>query len=96
MNYDENDELDISDIVYFITYMFADMSPVELECPEEADVNGDNSVDIEDIVYLVVRLEFFMYVKIHSNTKKARRDNLLISHPFSDPHRFLYMMIKSI
>ena len=53
VNYDENNELDISDVVFFVNYMFDEILTLEIVCPEEADVNNDGSVDIEDIVYLV-------------------------------------------
>ncbi len=49
---DELQSIDITDLVYLVTYMFGG-GPVP-GCPREADVNGDGAVaDITDLVYLV-------------------------------------------
>lgn len=52
-NNDIGDDVDVSDIVYFVEYSFSQPSGPEPGCPAEADVNGDGSVDVADIVYMV-------------------------------------------
>ena len=51
VNSDELDQFDISDIVYFVDYIFNDGDAIE--CEDEADVVVDASVDIADVVYLI-------------------------------------------
>jgi len=53
INYDPADAIDISDLVYLVSYMFSGGS--EPACMEEANLNGDGSAvpDISDLVYLV-------------------------------------------
>ncbi len=51
VNCSNDDVFDISDIVYFVKFMFKDGPG--LGCKEEADVNADESIDISDIVFLV-------------------------------------------
>lgn len=50
---DENDEVNISDLLYFVDYSFATPPGPEPACPEEADVDGSGAIDISDILYLV-------------------------------------------
>lgn len=53
INHKDSPQLDISDLTYFVDYMFTEgPSPI---CMEEADVNGDGEemVDIADLVYLI-------------------------------------------
>jgi hypothetical protein len=48
---DGGDNIDISDLVYLVDYMFSGgLAPT---CMEEADLNGDEAIDISDLVYLV-------------------------------------------
>ncbi len=43
--------VDISDVVYLISYIFAGgLSPY---CKDEGDANGSNQIDISDVVYLI-------------------------------------------
>ncbi len=53
IDYDFADEIDISDLVYFVSYIF--QGGPEPPCVEEANVDGDQaeSIDIADLVYLV-------------------------------------------
>lgn len=51
VNGDGGDQIDISDLVYLVDYMFTG-GPAP-PCDEEADVNGDGGIDISDLVYLV-------------------------------------------
>lgn len=53
VNGDKDDQIDISDIVYFVNYSFATPSGPEPPCFEEADVDGSGDLSIADIVYLV-------------------------------------------
>lgn len=50
---DENEEININDLVYMVTYMFS--SGHEPPCMKEANVDGDifEQIDIADLVYLV-------------------------------------------
>jgi hypothetical protein len=49
---DHSGEIDISDLIGMVDYMFNFGSPAL--CPEEGDVNGDgNGPDISDLVHLV-------------------------------------------
>ncbi len=51
VDYDPEDDIDISDLVYLVDYMFTG-GPAPA-CYEEADLNATNSIDISDLVYLV-------------------------------------------
>jgi hypothetical protein len=53
INGDPLDEVNVSDLVYLVTYMFA--SGPEPPCLKEANVNGDifGQIDVSDLVYLV-------------------------------------------
>jgi len=51
IDYDEEDELDIADLVYLVNFMFKEGPPPK--CFEEADVNQSISLDIADLVYIV-------------------------------------------
>ena len=54
VDYDEEDQTDISDLVYLVDYMFTGGPPPV--STEEADMNcsgGDTPIDIADLVYLV-------------------------------------------
>lgn len=53
INDDDNEDIDISDLVYFVSYSFATPSGPAPPCFEEADLNADFNLDIADIVYLV-------------------------------------------
>ncbi|KAA3637457.1 MAG: DUF5123 domain-containing protein [Calditrichaeota bacterium] len=48
---DPDDQVDIADLVWLVTYTFA--SGPAPDCIEEADVDGNTLLDIGDIVYLV-------------------------------------------
>ena len=50
---DINDEINISDIVYIVSYSFDVPSGPAPPCFEEADVNATGTLDIADIVYMV-------------------------------------------
>lgn len=50
---DENNEINIADLVYFVDFSFNQPPGPPPPCPEEADVNGDSFIDIADIVYMV-------------------------------------------
>lgn len=45
--------IDISDLVFLVSYMFDDPSGPAAACFEEADLNADESVDISDLTYIV-------------------------------------------
>ncbi len=51
INYDAADEIDISDLITLVDYMFND-GP-EPPCLEEAEINCDGSIDISDLIFLV-------------------------------------------
>jgi hypothetical protein len=51
VDYDPGDNIDISDLVYLVDYMFTGGPPPP--CFEEADMNCDGSIDISDLVWLV-------------------------------------------
>lgn len=51
VDYDPGDNMDISDLVYLVDYMFTGGPPPP--CIEEADMNCDGSIDISDLVWLV-------------------------------------------
>lgn len=51
VNNDADDNVDISDLVHLVNYMFA--SGAEPGCWREADVNASGAVDITDLIYLV-------------------------------------------
>jgi len=53
INYDPGDSIDISDLVFLVSYMFDDPSGPAAACFEEADLNADESVDISDLTYIV-------------------------------------------
>ena len=50
---DPSDQINISDLVYLVSYMFSQGPPPP--CPEEANIDGDplGTIDIADLVYLV-------------------------------------------
>jgi len=48
---DGGDNIDISDLVYLVDYMFSGGPPPE--CLEEADLDISGGIDISDLVYLV-------------------------------------------
>jgi len=51
VDYDLEDKIDISDLVYLVDYMFSGgLPPV---CVDEADIDGSGEIDITDLVYLV-------------------------------------------
>jgi immune inhibitor A len=51
VNNDPEDQIDISDLTYFVDFMFSGGSAPE--CFEEGDVNSDESHDISDITFMV-------------------------------------------
>ena len=50
---DPSDEIDISDLVYFVSYSFGNPGGPPPACLEEADIDNSGSLDISDIVALV-------------------------------------------
>jgi len=48
---DPNDQINIGDVTYLVTYLFR--GGPEPPCLEEADANGDDHVDVGDLVYIV-------------------------------------------
>ncbi len=50
---DPLDEIDISDIVFLVSYSFGVPTGPAPTCLEEADINGDTFLDISDLVLLV-------------------------------------------
>ena len=50
---DENDELDISDVVYLTNSIFNSPPSPQPICPEESDIDGSGEMDITDLVTLV-------------------------------------------
>ncbi|MFQ5454433.1 MAG: choice-of-anchor V domain-containing protein [Candidatus Zixiibacteriota bacterium] len=48
-----DNQIDISDAVYMIDYMFSNPPGPAPPCMEEADVDGESGIDIGDIVYLI-------------------------------------------
>lgn len=54
INGDGNPSPDLSDLLYLVDYMFASPPGSAPVCPEEADMNGDDtSADLVDLLYLV-------------------------------------------
>ena len=53
---DVNDDVNISDVVYFVNHLFRDGPPPP--CFEEADVNGDGSINIADLVEVIIPFLF--------------------------------------
>lgn len=51
VDFDPQDAIDISDLIYLVDYMFTGGPPPQ--CEEEADVDASGSIDISDLVYLV-------------------------------------------
>lgn len=51
VDYDVGDNIDISDLVYLVDYMFN--GGPEPPCIDEADVDSSGGIDISDLVYLV-------------------------------------------
>ena len=53
IDYDPADQIDVSDLVFLVDYMFADGVPPP--CTEEANIDGDleGVIDISDLVALV-------------------------------------------
>ncbi len=51
VDYDAGDNIDISDLVYLVDYMF-NQGPAPV-CLEEADIDATGGIDISDLVYLV-------------------------------------------
>lgn len=52
VNGDPSDDLDISDLLFYVDYQFIPGSPAP-PCEQEADVDGSGSLDISDVLYLV-------------------------------------------
>jgi hypothetical protein len=50
VNFDAGDEINVSDLVYMVNFMFQEGPPPP--CTEEADVDGTGSVDVADLVAL--------------------------------------------
>lgn len=50
---DPLETIDISDLLYFVDYSFANPPGPEPVCMVEADVDGNDNVDVSDILYLV-------------------------------------------
>lgn len=50
---DPQDLVDIDDLIYFVTYVFAVPSAPQPFCYEEADVDGSGGMDIDDLIYMV-------------------------------------------
>lgn len=50
---DPLDELNISDLLYFVDFAFLNPPGDAPPCPEEADVNSSGTLDVADILYLV-------------------------------------------
>lgn len=53
INYDPEDQIDISDLLYLVDYMFAVPAGPSPVCMPEADINNSSSVDLSDLLYLV-------------------------------------------
>ncbi|HKK20032.1 MAG TPA: hypothetical protein VJ983_01055 [candidate division Zixibacteria bacterium] len=53
INNDPLDQTDISDLIYFVEYMFDDPPAAAPPCFEEADINEDGALDIGDLIALV-------------------------------------------
>lgn len=53
INYDIDDVIDISDLLYFVDFLFAVPSGEPPVCMEEADVNASSEIDISDLLYMV-------------------------------------------
>ena len=51
VDYDPGDNIDISDLVYLVDYMFT--GGAAPPCFEEADMNCDGEIDISDLVHMV-------------------------------------------
>jgi hypothetical protein len=52
INGDIDEQINVNDLVYLVTYMFQD-GPAPL-CLEEADIDGDGTgPDVSDLIYLV-------------------------------------------
>jgi hypothetical protein len=51
INHDQAGAIDVSDLVYFVAFMFDGGPPPP--CPDEADVNVNGIVEIADLVWLV-------------------------------------------
>ncbi|MDX9856901.1 MAG: C25 family cysteine peptidase [candidate division Zixibacteria bacterium] len=53
VNNDAQDEVDLSDLIYFVNYLFSSGAPIP--CPAEANVDGDldGQTDLSDLIYLV-------------------------------------------
>lgn len=52
VNHDGTD-IDISDLLFMVDYMFLSPPGVNPPCPEEADVNATGVIDISDLLYMV-------------------------------------------
>lgn len=50
---DVTDQVDISDILYFVDYAFSTPPGPAPECTEEADIDGSGEADISDLLYIV-------------------------------------------
>lgn len=53
IDFDLDDLVDISDVSYFVDWLFCGQHAPALPCPGEADINTDSSVDIGDLSDLV-------------------------------------------
>lgn len=45
--------IDISDIVFLVSYMFGTQGGLAPSCPAEADINGSGQLDVSDIVFII-------------------------------------------
>lgn len=53
INFDPADQTDISDLLYFVSYMFDNPAGPSPACFEEADIDGSEAIDIADLLYMV-------------------------------------------
>ena len=53
VNYDLQENTDISDLLYLVDYFFAEPAGAAPKCVDEADTDGSGEVDVSDLLYLV-------------------------------------------